>query len=74
MGLGGNMNKEKAIDALHDGKIVKHSGFAPEEWVKQDGHLYVFEDGCQCTHREFWQHRTQDWWDEGWSVIDKPIK
>ena len=49
------MNKQEAITALAEGKTIKHASH------------YIFEDGCRCTHREFWQNRTEYWWNNGWS-------
>lgn len=67
------MDKQQAITAMHDGYKVAHSGFTSDEWMRKIGHLYEFEDGCLCEPREFWRHRTDSIWLEGWKIfVDKP--
>ena len=62
------MTKDEAKQALKDGKRIRHSGFTQDEWVEQHGTQYLFEDGYTGYMEEFWRHRTDSWWDDGWEV------
>jgi len=64
------MTKDEAIDAMREGKKVAHRHFTGEEWVKETGTRYEFEDGCMCEPREFWAHRVHSSWVDGWSVVN----
>jgi len=66
------MNKQEMQEAMQDGKTVRHISFSSDEWMRKDYHLIEFEDGCKCTHQEFWQHRTEDLWNNDWSIV-KPL-
>ena len=63
------MSKQKAIEAMNNGKKVTHRLFDPDEWMQVKGKLYEFEDGCLCEFGEFWNHRTNDSWLEGWKIF-----
>jgi len=63
------VTKEEAISAMRDGKKVKHAFFTPDEWVKESGDGYEFEDGCRCEIYEFWLHRIDDSWNNCWSIV-----
>ena len=43
--IGVEMTKKEAMNALRDGKKVKHRSFAKNEWVVQIGAKYKFVDG-----------------------------
>lgn len=60
------MGRLDAIQALEQGKTVSHTYFSPKEWVRKEGHLYVFEDGCTCEPEQFWEDRD---WLTGWSIV-----
>ena len=64
------MNKQEAVDAMKEGHKVAHSNFSSDEWMMRGGRGIIFEDGCQCSPSEFWQYRTEDWWDTGWRIVD----
>jgi len=65
------MSKDEAIQAMRDGQKVTHRWFSPDEWVKRSDCLrYEFEDGCLCTHSEFWQWRDGESWLDGWSIFN----
>jgi len=63
------MTDHEAIKAMKDGKKVAHRHFTPEEWVKETGALYEFEDGCLCERHHFWLDRSPGSWLEGWRVV-----
>ena len=60
------MNKQEAKVAMLNGDKVTHMWFSSDEWVKLVEGYYVFEDGCRCTQREFWDSRTDASWNTGW--------
>lgn len=51
------MNEEQARKALQDGYTLTHPYFCDDEWVKQDGFMYIFEDDIMCPIEEFWHFR-----------------
>ena len=62
------MTKTQAIQAMREGRKVTHYYFSPEEWVKENCHLYQFEDGCLSSPEEFWRHRQGPEWGENWEI------
>jgi hypothetical protein len=62
------VNKEEAIEALENGETLTHKYFTPEEWMKMREGYILFEDGCQCTPIEFWQNRTEDFFQKDWKI------
>jgi len=64
-----NMTKKEAIKSMRNGNKVTHRYFTPDEWMKETGHLYEFEDGCMCGFSAFWTHRQDDVWQDGWKVF-----
>ena len=66
------MTKNEALIALANAKKITHRFFTPEEWMIQiHSDLYAFEDGCKCTPSRFWGSRSDEVWDDGWSIFDK---
>jgi hypothetical protein len=64
------MTKQEAIEALDRGEKITHKYFSPDEWVKKydnNGNL-ILEDGVICSEWEFWYHRTQDFFNNGWEI------
>lgn len=65
------MNKTEAILAMKSGKKVTHKYFSPDEWMTMIGNtIILFEDGVECEVDEFWSYRTQEYWDDGYSLFD----
>lgn len=64
------MTKEEAIELMKKGVKMTHDFFTPTEWVSigKNG-KYVFEDGVECNHDEFWQYRQNEYWKDGWIVF-----
>lgn len=63
------MNKDEAIKSMREGNKLTHIYFTPDEWIKESGHRYEFEDGCVCGFSAFWFHRQENSWQNGWSVF-----
>lgn len=64
------MNKQEAIEAMEAGQKVSHKWFTSEEWMTMQEGYIIFEDGCQCTPREFWQSRVDASWEDDWKIFD----
>lgn len=65
-----NLTKQEAFEAMREGKKVTHVYFSPNEWMKIENNLLVFEDGVECTEKEFFKWRPQKWWDDGYSIFE----
>ncbi len=63
------MTNTEAMGAMRDGHKVRHQSFTLDEWMKETGRLYEFEDGCLCEPDEFWRFRDGDEWLVGWRLI-----
>ena len=62
------MTKQEALDALKNGKRVRHYYFSEDEWVEQlNKNTYIFEDGCHCPVDEFWRFRQE--FEDDWSIV-----
>lgn len=70
------MDRKEAAKALSNGKILTHTYFQPNEWVKSidNGRYYTFEDGCICSPDEFWHFRKSSIFDNGWTIYDTKPK
>lgn len=64
------LTKEEAIRAMREGKKVTHLFFTSEEWIKSNktGTRYILEDGVECSPAEFWRWRTDEEYNNGWSI------
>lgn len=63
------MNRTEAKLALSKGKTLTHSYFSDDEWVRgKSNRQYIFEDGCECDSELFWADRSEDGFDDGWSL------
>ena len=67
------MNKREAIQAMRDGKKVRHSSFSLKEWMKGDYSQdeYIFEDGVRVSQYQFWKIRQKESWWNGWSIVEE---
>jgi hypothetical protein len=65
------MTKQAAIDAMMQGKKVRHKYFVENEWMKSspNGLMYYFEDGYFGTAEIFWSYRQEDYWLTGWEIV-----
>jgi hypothetical protein len=67
------VTKDEAVSAMVRGEKVTHVNFSPEEYVSiTHDHMYLFEDGVRCTPLEFWTHRMEESWSNGWSIYKTP--
>lgn len=63
------MNRIQAIKALEQGHTLTHEYFGDHEWVKGlSPNFYLLEDGIQISSKLFWQDRSGDGFDKGWSI------
>lgn len=63
------MTKEEAIDKMKKGIKVTHRYFSKNEWMTMDNGKIVLEDGFRCSTHEFWRWRTDESWNDGYSLI-----
>jgi hypothetical protein len=63
------MTKNEAIQAMREGKKVRHYYFSKDEWMTlTSGGMYLLEDGVVCSPSEFWRWRTEKSWDTDWEI------
>lgn len=64
------MTKEQAIEAMKDGKVVRHTLFLKYESISMTtrGNI-IFEDGTNVPADLFWKDRTADIWNTNWSIV-----
>lgn len=63
------MTKLEVIEALRKGEKVAHEYFTDGEWMKYNNTgMIEFEDGCVCYPYQFWETRTDDYWEKGWRI------
>jgi len=60
------MTKTEAIDAMLNGAKVRHTFFLPEEYIYMESGR-VFDENDQELFR-FWEYRTIEDWNDGWSI------
>lgn len=65
------LTKSEAIAAYKSGKTITHRYFSEGEWMRYENGQIVLEDGVRCTEDEFWSHRTQDFWNDGFEVVNQ---
>jgi hypothetical protein len=58
------MTDNEAIAVMFQGKKVTHKSFTKDEWMKLEGTVYEFEDGCLCDFSEFYRFKS------GWSIFE----
>ena len=66
------MNRNEAIQAMREGKKVRHHYFLPDEYMSMtpDGN-YLLEEGVVCTPYEFWKYRSEKQWDANWEIFNE---
>jgi len=63
------MTKQEAIQAMRDGKKVRHIYFTDDEWIKlTPTGLYEFKDGVVFPNLLFGEDRDEQW-NEGWELV-----
>lgn len=71
------MNKAQTIQALKEGKKVRHRFFYEGEHVSLDLNtinqnpvIFVFEDGYTQTEKEFWDLRNAPEYNDHWEIVN----
>ena len=65
-----SMTKEEALQAMKEGKKVTHKYFSNDEFMELTiGGNYKFEDGNIATPQNFWAHRSESFWNNGWRIF-----
>lgn len=64
------LNKQEAIEAMKQGKKVRHYYFGNHEWMTMKEYMIYFEDGVRVTAHEFWQDRIGEGWETGYSIVE----
>jgi len=69
-GMTTTISKQEAIQAMQNGKAVRHSTFMEYEYVTMTnrGNI-VFEDGVDVPAHLFWKDRTADIWETNWTIL-----
>lgn len=65
------MNKQKAIQAMREGKKVKHQFFSRDEWmtIVPNTNLIMLEDGVTIFLDDFFADRDGVGWDDGYEIL-----
>lgn len=66
-----SLSREQAIIALERGYSITHALFTVDEFIKLDSDpdFYRDEKSLLFTKTEFWMHRIEHWFDNGWRII-----
>lgn len=62
------LSKAEAIDHMMQGKLITHRWFSNDEYMTMSGGKILLEDGVRCSPIEFWQWRTGNGWEDGYSL------
>ena len=63
------MTKQEAIAEMQKGNKVRFKDFSPDEWMTMKNGNIVLEDGVRCCPDEFWKWRTNESWNDGYSLV-----
>lgn len=63
------MNKKQALDALSNGKRVRHTSAFPNDSIILSDDRYYWEDGNSILVNAFWHHRTDSVYDDNWEEV-----
>jgi hypothetical protein len=63
------MTREEAKLALQQGHKITHRYFDDNEYVYHKKGLIYDELGYY--HEEFWELRTEHWWNDGWRIFEE---
>lgn len=66
------MTKQEAIQAMQDGKKVRHEYFSDDEFIFMIDDEICDERGFQMRagNIDFWTDRKGEQWENGWSIVD----
>jgi hypothetical protein len=62
------MTKAEAMAAMREGKKVTHRWFSDNEWMSMQDGKVLTEEGYKHDQREFWRYRTDESWNDGYSL------
>lgn len=62
------MTKEEAITCMKNGEKITHEYFSSDEWMTMGNGELILEDGVKCSPDYFWQSRTAEDWNDGYSI------
>ena len=65
------MTKEEAIKLMRSGVKITHRNFSYVEWMTMKGFTIVLEDGVECDDFDFWRWRTDESWNDGYSIFEE---
>lgn len=64
------MNKQEAIQAMMEGKKVRHRFFTSDEFIIMDKHWNIItEEGYSTPEANFWTDRISDAWERDWEIV-----
>jgi hypothetical protein len=64
-----SLTKQEAIKLMQEGKRITHRYFSADEWMTMNNKGYILlEDGVQCSLSEFFRWRTDETWNDGYSL------
>lgn len=66
------MTKQEAIEQMENGVKITHDYFAYDEWMTIKNNRIITEDGYSHSKNEFWAYRTDERWDNGYSIFEEP--
>lgn len=64
------MTKAEAIQAMSEGKKVRHHYFYDGEWMTMQNGKILLEDGVVCSPNEFWSWRWGTEWNDGYELVN----
>lgn len=66
------MTKQEAIQAMQDGKKVRHEYFMDDEFISMTDNEIFDEKGYKMrgANFDFWTDRKGEAWENGWSIVE----
>lgn len=64
------MTRQEAIQAMKEGRNIRHRFFSPNEFIymNEEGRI-VLTEGYTVDSREFWYYRGGVHWEDGWEIV-----
>lgn len=64
-----SLTREEAMEAMLQGKKVRHRYFSDEEYMTIENGKILLEDGVKCSYEEFWKYRNLEGWKDGYELV-----
>lgn len=64
------LSKQEAIQAMKDGKKVRHRYFMAHEYVYMKNDRIYGEDGINISANAFWHYRIDSAWETDWTILN----